>query len=61
LGQDRKTAPLSKQKFALARGPEFKGVAARFFSNPVSMGGNAETFMNIGVGMEKAVIELLQE
>lgn len=69
LGQDSKSAPLSKQMFAFAKRPELKGSAATFFSNPVSKGGganghyggNAETYMNVGVGMGQAMVELLKE
>ncbi len=48
--------------------PEFKGNVATFYSNPVSKGGSAnghyskhaETYMNVGVGMGKAMAELLK-
>jgi len=47
--------------------PEFKGNVATFYSNPVSMGGsanghysgNAETYMNVGEGMGRAMLELI--
>jgi hypothetical protein len=47
--------------------PEFKGNVATFYSNPVSKGGSAnghygghaETYMNVGEGMGKAMAELL--
>jgi hypothetical protein len=47
--------------------PEFKDNVATFYSNPVSMGGsanghyggNAETYMNVGEGMGRAMAELL--
>jgi len=47
--------------------PEFKGNVATFYSHPVSKGGasnshyggNAETYMNVGEGMGKAMVELL--
>ena len=47
--------------------PEFKGNVATFYSNPVSMGGsanghyggNAETYMNVGEGMGRAMAELI--
>jgi len=47
--------------------PEFKGNVATFYSNPVSKGGasnghyggNAETYMNVGEGMGRAMAELL--
>jgi len=49
--------------------PEFKGNVATVFSNPLSLGGsgnghyggNAETYMNIGDAMGKAMIELLKK
>jgi len=49
--------------------PEFKGNVATFYANPVSMGGSAnghygghaETYMNVGEGMGKAMAELLME
>ena len=49
--------------------PEFKGNVATFYSNPVSKGGasnghynkNAETYMNVGEGMGKAMADLLKE
>lgn len=48
--------------------PEFKGNVATFYSNPVSRGGsanshyggNAETYMNVGEGMGRAMAELLK-
>ena len=47
---------------------EFKGNVATFYSNPVSMGGSAnghygghaETYMNVGEGMGRAMAELLE-
>jgi len=49
--------------------PEFKGNVATFYSNPVSMGGSAnghysghaETYMNVGEGMGRAMAELLEQ
>ncbi len=49
--------------------PEFKGNVATVYTNPVSMGGssnghyggNAETYMNVGEAMGKAMVELLEE
>ena len=49
--------------------PEFKGNVATVYSNPLSMGGsgnghyggNAETYMNVGEAMGKAMAELLQD
>jgi Carbohydrate esterase, sialic acid-specific acetylesterase len=48
--------------------PEFKGNVATVFYNPLSKGGsgnghyggNAETYMNVGEAMGKAMVELLQ-
>ena len=50
-----------------AKHPEFKGTVASVYSNPLSMGGasnghyngNAETYMNIGEAMGKAMAELI--
>jgi len=47
--------------------PEFKDTVRTFYSNPVSMGssanghygGHGQTYMNVGVGMGKAMAELL--
>ena len=49
--------------------PEFKGNVATVYTNPVSMGGAsnghyggyAETYMNVGEAMGKAMAEMLQE
>ena len=49
--------------------PEFKGNVATVYSNPLSMGGsgnghyggNAETYMNVGEAMGKAMAELLKD
>ena len=49
--------------------PEFKGNVATFYANPVSMGGSAnghyskhaETYMNVGEGMGRAMAELLEQ
>jgi len=49
--------------------PEFKGNVATVYTNPVSMGGssnghyggNAETYMNVGEAMGRAMVELLDE
>lgn len=49
--------------------PEFKDNVATFYANPVSRGGsanghysrNAETYMNVGQGMGKAMAELLRK
>lgn len=67
LGEHDKNAPLSQKMFAFAERPESKGQAAVFFTQPVAnggssgshYGGNAETYMNVGEGMGKAMVELL--
>jgi hypothetical protein len=49
--------------------PEFKGNVATVYSHPLSLGGasnghyngNAETYMNIGEAMGKAMVELLKD
>ena len=49
--------------------PEFKGAVSTVYTNPVSMGGasnghyggNAETYMNVGEAMGKAMAEMLEE
>ncbi len=49
--------------------PEFKGNVSTVYSNPLSMGGsgnghygnNPETYMNVGEGMGKAMVELLKD
>ena len=49
--------------------PEFKGNVATVYSNPISMGGasnghyggNAETYMNVGEAMGKAMAEMLKD
>jgi len=49
--------------------PEFKGNVATVYTNPLSMGsssgahysGNAKAYMNVGLGMGKAMAELLAE
>jgi len=49
--------------------PEFKGNVATVYTNPLSLGGsgnghyggNAETYMNVGEAMGKAMVELLKK
>ncbi len=49
--------------------PEFKGNVATVYANPLSLGGsgnshyngNAETYMNVGEAMGKAMVELLKQ
>jgi hypothetical protein len=66
LGEHDKNAPLAQKMFAFAENPEFKDQAAVFFSKPVSKGsgnshygGDGETYMNVGEGMGKLMLELL--
>ena len=66
LGEHDKSAPLAQKMFAFAENPEFKNQAAVFFSKPVSKGsgnshygGDGETYMNVGEGMGKLMVELL--
>ncbi len=50
-----------------AKHPEFKGSVATVYAHPLSMGssgnahygGNAKTYMNVGLGMGQAMVELL--
>ena len=67
LGEHDKGATLSKKMYDFAGLPEFKDEAAVFYSKPVSKGGSGghyggdpETYMNVGEGMGKAMVELLQ-
>ena len=54
--------------FALPNNAEFTGEAATVYSYPLSMGsssnahygGNAKTYMNVGLAMGKAMVELLK-
>jgi len=68
LGEHDKSATLSKKMFAFAALPESKDKTAVFYSKPVSKGGSgghyggdAETYMNVGEGMGKAMVELLSK
>eukprot|EP00040_Diaphanoeca_grandis_P002818 m.22786 g.22786 ORF g.22786 m.22786 type:complete len:363 (-) comp13952_c0_seq1:78-1166(-) len=55
-------------KYGPVKYPEFKGNVATVYSHPLSMGstsqnhygGNAETYMNIGEAMGKAMVDLLK-
>ena len=57
----------SKAMAAPAKLPEFKGNVASVYTHPLSKGGssgghysgNAETYMNVGEAMGKAMVELL--
>lgn len=52
-----------------AKHPALKGDVATVYTNPLSMGGasnghyggNAKTYMNVGLGMGKAMVELLKQ
>ena len=65
LGEHDMNATLTKKMFAFAE--QHKDDAAVFFTQPVSKGGgsgghysgNGETYMNVGEGMGKAMVELL--
>ena len=71
LGQTNKDTASGNEKmiidgmFAFAKA--HKGEAATVYTNPLSMGsssnahygGNAKTYMNVGIGMGKAMVELL--
>lgn len=67
LGEHDMNAPLSKKMYDFAALPEFKDQAAVFFTQPVAnggssgshYGGNGETYMNVGEGMGKAMVEIL--
>ncbi|HSP42126.1 MAG TPA: sialate O-acetylesterase [Luteolibacter sp.] len=68
LGEHDKSATLSQKMFDFAALPEFKDQAAVFYSKPVSKGGSgghyggdAETYMNVGEGMGKLMVELLSK
>lgn len=68
LGEHDKTATLSQKMFDFATLPEFKNQAAVFYSKPGSKGGSgghyggdADTYMYVGEGMGKAMVELLSK
>jgi hypothetical protein len=68
LGEHEKDAALSQKMFDFAAMPEFKDQAAVFYSKPVSKGGSgghyggdAETYMNVGEGMGKLMVDLLSK
>jgi hypothetical protein len=74
LGQTNKDSAKGNEKlildgmFALEKNPEFAGDVATVYSHPLSKGGasnshyngNAETYMNVGEAMGKAMVELLK-
>jgi hypothetical protein len=71
MGQERKGGRITDAQLAVdgrtGKYPEFEGNVATFYSNPVSKGGhanghyggNAETYMNVGDGMGRAMAELI--
>jgi len=68
LGEHDKNAKLSQKMFAFAELPEFKDQAAVFYSKPVSRGssgghygGDPETYMNVGEGMGRLMVDLLSK
>lgn len=68
LGEHDKTATLSQKMFDFAAKPEFEDQAAVFYSKPVAKGGSGghyggdpDTYMKVGEGMGKLMIELLSK
>jgi hypothetical protein len=68
LGEHDKAAPLSQKMFDFAALPENKDKAAVFYSKPVAKGasgghygGDHDTYMKVGEGMGKLMIELLSK
>ena len=73
LGQTNKDTASGNEKLIIdgmfAFGEAHKGEAAVVYTNPISMGsssnahygGNAETYMNVGEAMGKAMVELLKQ
>lgn len=68
LGEHDKNATLSKKMFNFAKMPEFEDQAAVFYSKPVSKGGSGghyggdpDTYMKVGEGMGKLMVELLSK
>ena len=71
LGQTNKEKATGNEKMIIdgmfAFGDAHKGEVAIVYTNPISMGsssnahygGNAKTYMNVGLGMGKAMVELL--
>ncbi len=72
LGQTNKEKAAGNEKMIIdgmfAFGAAHKGEAAVVYTNPISMGsssnahygGNAKTYMNVGLGMGEAMVELLK-
>jgi hypothetical protein len=75
LGQTNKDNPTGNEKmiidgmFSLLENEELKGDVGVVYSHPLSMGGasnghyggNAKTYMNVGLGLGGAMVELLKE
>ena len=68
LGEHDKNATLSQKMYSFAALPEFKDQAAVFYSKPVAKGGSGghyggdpNTYMGVGEGMGKLMVELLGE
>jgi len=68
LGEHDKNAKLSQKMFAFAELPEFKDQAAVFYSKPVARGssgghygGDPDTYMKVGEGMGRLMVELLSK
>jgi len=68
LGEHDMNATLSQKMFAFAALPEFKDQAAVFYSKPVAKGssgghygGDPDTYMKVGEGMGKLMVELLSK
>ncbi len=64
--------PILEAKFAISdpkKYPKLQGSVATVYTNPMSMGsssnahygGNAKTYMNVGLGMGEAMVKLLKE
>ena len=67
LGEHDRSATLSQKMFDFAELPEFEDQAAVFYSKPVAKGGSGghyggdpNTYMKVGEGMGKLMVELLQ-
>jgi hypothetical protein len=75
LGQTKKDNPTGNEKmiidgmFSLLENEKLKGDVGVVYSHPLSMGGasnghyggNAKTYMNVGLGLGGAMVELLKE
>lgn len=73
MGQAKKGNTITDAQLAVdgrsGKYPQFKNNVATFYSNPVSKGGganghyggNAQTYMNVGVGMGKEMVRLFKD